>query len=477
LPFKFAAEMFSNAEPEGVAAELSDLIHTLHGSHDYQRIDLLAHSMGGLIARGAVIRAAVKHYTWFKCLKRLALLESTNRGYRPRRLRHKLLLIAVRAFNQGRLARSVLVGARFVVGLRLDWIRVFTAGIHTAPETIQLLAQSTRRPIVLEDDSQDLIRSGNAEQRYASGVNHFTIAEVTNSQDVHFQQIKDALRGLVQVQNVQNDPAVKLVVFIAHGIRDYGLDWMQKLDDAIKKLMPSAVVVQNTYRYFSILNFLRRSDRQQKITDLVDAYVDHLIRYPKADFACAGHSNGTYVLGQALLDFSSLKFQRVFLAGSVLPQEFDWQKIGNNQQVSAVRNDMANRDWPVGFLCAAIQFSPLHKDLGVGGFLGFTKRSAAIQDSYTAWVPGGHGAAIEPVRLDSIAKFLVEGSPGHADSPVSAVDSWLGFFSKYAGFSGLLLLVISIVAAIALVFFLPLPWNLVALVIYLTLIYLLVARF
>ena len=47
------------------------------------------------------------------------------------------------------------------------------------------------------------------------------------------------------------------------------------------------------------------------------------------------------------------------------------------------------RDWPVGFVCAALQFSPLHKDLGVGGFLGFTKKSAAIHYSYTAWVPGG----------------------------------------------------------------------------------------
>jgi hypothetical protein len=424
-----------------------------------------------------MIRAALKDYTWFSHLKRLCLLESTNRGYRPRRLWHKLLLIPTRAFNRARLARSVLVGAKFVVSLRLDWIRVFTAGRHAPPETIQLMAAPHRRPIVLEDDSQDLLRSGNAEQRHAAGVNHFTIAEVNTPRDAHFQQIKDALRGSIHVQAVKADPSVKLVVFIAHGIRDYGLDWMQKLEEEIKKLMADAVVLQNTYKYFSIHNFLRKSHRQKKINDLVDAYVDHLILYPKADFACAGHSNGTYILGHALLDFSSLKFQRVFLAGSVLPQEFNWQKIGNNYQVAAIRNDMANADVPVGFLCAALQLSPFHKDLGVGGFLGFTNKPATIRYSFTAWVKGGHGAAIQPGRLESIAKFLVSESPAQADHPVNEIDRKLRFFSKYAGFFGLLIILLVLAIGIVLTLLVPSPWNFVGLVTYLIVVYPLLVRF
>ena len=148
------------------------------------------------------------------------------------------------------------------------------------------------------------------------------------------------------------DPSVTLVAFVVHGIRDYGT-WLGTLEKEILKLDPAARVWRRRYPYFSILNFLRPEDRKAKVDRLVRDYADHRVAFPNAAFVCGGHSNGTYILANAMLEYRGLRFERVFLAGSVLPQEFDWRTIGRRGQVGSMRNDMANADIPVGFFCAA----------------------------------------------------------------------------------------------------------------------------
>jgi len=56
------------------------------------------------------------------------------------------------------------------------------------------------------------------------------------------------------------------------------------------------------------------------------------------------HSFGTYILGHALLKYDWLTFNKVILCGSILPQDFPWDKLIERGQVQAVRNEHGVRD-------------------------------------------------------------------------------------------------------------------------------------
>ena len=51
------------------------------------------------------------------------------------------------------------------------------------------------------------------------------------------------------------------------------------------------------------------------------------------------HSFATYLLGNALLHYPYLRFNRVLLCGSILPPSFPWDAIIDRGQVQAVRNE------------------------------------------------------------------------------------------------------------------------------------------
>lgn len=516
LPFKYESKKWCNRDPQEIAEELATQIHTLWIQRQPKRLFVLAHSMGGLLARAALVHGLRTGYPWAKHVTRLCLLESTNRGYRPRRLWHKIQLFFARKFDMAQLARSVLVGSRFVVRVRLDWLDTFapvnptpmeaTASSETGaeksadsagavpgstgtnvpltpPPTIQLLAQSNSRPVVFGDDSDDLLTCGYAEQRRIPDVNHYTIAMLPSESDpdpkkyIRLDQIKAALFDQLTPTSVETRtyPAVKLVTFIVHGIRDYG-KWLTTLETEIKSIDSEAKVWKKRYPYFSILNFLRWSDRMTKVNSLVEEYGDHRVVYPNATFVCCGHSNGTYLLGHAMLEFQGVRFKRVFLAGSVLPQEFDWRTIGIRDQVQQVRNDMANADVPVGFLCAALSISPFHRDLGIGGFRGFTNRFAGTDFHETEWVEGDHGAAIQPTHLPNVASYLVKGTPVKAENPVGEVNTWLAWFLKFAKFWGAVITLLVIGIGVFILVSWPFPGNLLWFAAYLFVVILLLAR-
>ena len=212
LPFLYDSGKWSNADPQVIARELATQIDEVWQRRRPKRLYIVAHSMGGLIARAALIHGIQLEQAWASNVTRLCLLESTNRGYRPQRWSHRFQLVLARAFGKARLARSMLVDSRFVLGVRLDWLNHFAVLSHvekveggpdrtSPPETIQLLASPRARPVVLEDDSDDLLHCGNAEQRQIPHVNHYTIAMLADgaSQEggryVPFEVIRSALFG------------------------------------------------------------------------------------------------------------------------------------------------------------------------------------------------------------------------------------------------------------------------------------------
>ena len=56
------------------------------------------------------------------------------------------------------------------------------------------------------------------------------------------------------------------------------------------------------------------------------------------------HSFGTYILGYSLLRYENIRFDKVVLCGSILPQEYPWNEILDRGQVAAVLNEFGSED-------------------------------------------------------------------------------------------------------------------------------------
>jgi hypothetical protein len=103
------------------------------------------------------------------------------------------------------------------------------------------------------------------------------------------------------------------------------------------------------FGYFSVFRFILPWQRQAKVRWFRTTYRDELhdteVGLRSTDFpSIVAHSFGTYILGNALLKYDYLRFNKVILCGSILPKEFPWDEIINRGQVQAVRNEFGVQD-------------------------------------------------------------------------------------------------------------------------------------
>ena len=202
--------------------------------------------------------------------------------------------------------------------------------------------------------------------------------------------------------------SVSRVVFLLHGIRALNVEaWIENLDKEIAARDPyQTVVIEPTYGYFSAARFALPTIRRRNISVFKDWYLDALVNYPNAQFEIIAHSNGTYILGNSLATSPGMRFVNVVLAGSVLPVDFAWGNLKQRNQVERLRNDRANRDWPVALLCNALRGLGM-RDVGTGGFAGFYGH-----DSYeVAYYPGGHGEALGPAYCSHLVDYVFDQPP------------------------------------------------------------------
>jgi pimeloyl-ACP methyl ester carboxylesterase len=247
----------------------------------------------------------------------------------------------------------------------------------------------------------------------------------------------DALPQSISRASDQNIRALEkevcAVVFVVHGIRDEGY-WTERIGasarHAIEKGACKSVRLEtSSYGFFPLLSFLRPGARQAKVEWLMDRYTEAKARYPDAQFHFIGHSHGTYLLWKALQDYPAVHFDRVVLAGSVLPTSVDWGDLIQKKRVTQVLNFTANADWVVGWFPNAMEMIGW-QDVGGAGHYGFRKRSSAgipSQDvahpalvQFTGneeapgrqkgYVVGGHAAALNDVVWETIASFVADGT-------------------------------------------------------------------
>jgi pimeloyl-ACP methyl ester carboxylesterase/multisubunit Na+/H+ antiporter MnhB subunit len=212
------------------------------------------------------------------------------------------------------------------------------------------------------------------------------------------------------------DPEVKQVVFVIHGIRDVG-HWTQKIALETKKLWREAgykssdevAVVTSSYGFFSMLEFILAIERFRKIQWLVDRYVEAKRLYPNAKFSFIGHSNGTYLVAQALKLHKDIEFDRLAFAGSVVSANYKWYPLLDSGNVKFVLNVPATFDWVVSLFPRVADALPLQwllgPNLGAAGVIPFKDKRPKVRNQ--KYKNGQHGVAIKEDNWEDLARFAI----------------------------------------------------------------------
>jgi hypothetical protein len=381
----------------------------------FEHIVLVGHSLGGLIVRHAYLLDSGAYadplgpHDWVTKVRRIVLLAAPNRGFDMSRLPF-LRRWLLRLFG-GPLRLTVgdlRAGSPYVTTLRLLWMRHFDAiAAPDQPLVVQLLGD--RDGLVSREDSLDVEQFPRAAHLTVPDSGHGDLVNLSAQRDPQLREqryagVRRAVMGRVEPTEPTVPTKPRDVLFLLHGIRAGREDWEQQLRDRLRVQRPGLEVRALSYGYFSALGFALPFTRPRNLRRFLDAYSESLAQHRGGSLAFAGHSNGTYVLGQALRTIPAVQVDQVFLGGSVLPRDFPWRRLLDRGQVGRVRNVRAAHDWVVAMLCGALR-GMMMRDVGTGGYAGFLDDHERFED--LGYVSGGHGSAFTTARLPLIASFLL----------------------------------------------------------------------
>lgn len=452
--------------------------HMGQNSRQYDSIILVGHSMGALFARKIYVFCCGENENapfeneikisqpkeWAIKVNRILLLAAINRGWSARDLsfldslsmRLGIILGNLIMFLTGKrlLLFQIKKGAAFITQLRIQWLAMARAykeerKIVGGAPVIQLLG--TVDDIVSPDDNVDLVTGNDFVYLEVPRSGHSDIKQMDES-TVGRERAKVFRSALVQPVdelrkktvvpfdnvNLRADTSVKEVIFVIHGIRDKGF-WTHKIANRVILLGKSQdkkyAVETSSYGYFPMLPFLLPSTRRANVEWLMDQYTEDLALYPNADFSYIGHSNGTYLLAQALEEYPACHFKNVVFAGSVVPTTYNWNALLENGRIKSILNYVASADWVVAIFPNFFQKVPFLRimDIGGAGHDGFVD----LQKFQVQYVQGGHGSAIDELMWDDIAEFAVNGNISKPANPALIGPSRsrsvvvLGYFSPF----------------------------------------------
>jgi hypothetical protein len=200
--------------------------------------------------------------------------------------------------------------------------------------------------------------------------------------------------------------SIHRVIFLLHGMRSSRDEWVRDIAPLLRQRLPDAEVVESSYGWISLASFVMPWVRRREIRWLQDQYTEYLARHPNASFDVVAHSNGAYIVGQALEHVPSLRFRRVVLLGSVLPSDYSWEQRRQWRQAESVRTDRSADDLVVAVFCNALRGVGM-TDIGTSGWSGFDNSAGVEQE--VAWYHGGHSAALARSNLTSLSEFLATG--------------------------------------------------------------------
>jgi pimeloyl-ACP methyl ester carboxylesterase len=488
LPFSRLRDCMVKAEV--LIADLVDQIDGIVAEREqaggtYERITVVGHSMGAVLARKIVVVAHGEQKdksgnvpasfepelvrfreprSWADRVQRLVLMAGMNRGWTVSSALTWLQsvdwavkqLIGELFFGGRPTIFAIRRGAPFLVQTRLQWLALMNPAFGKRPNLIAVQLLGTKDDHVAPDDNVDY----SVDQFGASSEPSYFYIEVEQSghsdvvemgtaepgSPVEAERRKKFLKALdderaelhaASITREQmrdtlpatSDVKVDDVVFIVHGIRDRGF-WAEKIARTIKRHAGAKRFVSRTqsYGYFAILPFLLRSIRQRKVEWLMDCYTEARALYPDARFHYVGHSNGTYLVTQALRDYPAATFDNIVVAGSVVRRDYDWLSWtqpgdGKPARVQKVLNYVATNDCVVALFPKGLQ--PWGASLGSAGHDGFDQASPDGSIRNMKYIIGQHGAGHQEDHWNDIARFIVGGEwPKPNYPPYGAGRSW-----------------------------------------------------
>ncbi len=142
------------------------------------------------------------------------------------------------------------------------------------------------------------------------------------------------------------DAAPQIVVLV-HGIRTQA-PWAEMVKHALEDEPTVQKVIPVRYGYFNMFRFLTPGfTRQGPVRQLARELRDIRKQYPEARLTVIAHSFGTYATAQVLDNETDIEIDRLILCGSIIPQDFRWDKVADRVK-SEILNDCGTRDiWPV----------------------------------------------------------------------------------------------------------------------------------
>jgi pimeloyl-ACP methyl ester carboxylesterase len=371
---------------------------------------------------------------WVGVVKRLVLLAGMNRGWtlrqRPKQMSVgrfwllKFLIRLARMIGVAKLMARCESGEPFVANLRLQWLDAMRSlPAEDRPTVIQLLGD--KDDVVSSEDQRDVTVAKDFIWVRVNNTGHADIVDVDDpvSGSERFVKIAKALGNDGDIESLRRlssklsddeDPLVRQVVVVLHGIRDMA-PWTSQfeipLQEAYRSKHPNdsskIQVTWPSYGYFGMGPFLLWADRQTNVRWFMDEFTEIKARYPnlqKVHFI--GHSNGTYVLASALQNYKTLKVGNVVFGGSVLRRDFNWDNVG--AQFDRIRNFVGSRDWVVGWFPALFErplFNLINNDIGSAGFNGFIRPKGNALE--TRFLNGAHSIAFDPRNIESIVQFII----------------------------------------------------------------------
>jgi pimeloyl-ACP methyl ester carboxylesterase len=430
----------------------------------YDEIVLVGHSLGGLIVRQAYLLALTgapgQRNIWAGSVKRIVLFASLNRGV-PAEFERRWWLPAVAWFarvmplTRHWLFHDIMRGSRFITNLRITWIRAVN-GLDHPPNVVQFLGSNDG--LVTAEDSNDVSQFPTGRHQVVPDATHGNLIrlDIAPAPDERFWLIASAFTEPWRQEPVPEiGDRAKSVVIVLHGIRATNTTWVQDVAAEIRSRNSGVEVVTASYGRFSARKFAVPATRRRFLGWLEDTYTERLALNPKATFHFIGHSNGTYLLGHSLQNIPGMQFERVLLAGSVLPIGYDWRSRVEMGQVRQIRNDRAARDVPVGVLCAALRGLGM-RDVGTAGVDGFHGWDDKVK-SEVYYYPGGHSAALASDNLSRFVTFVLDGDVIRPGSLPRMPSMGFSFLSRSAPVLAWLLVLLT---AAAVAGFMALgPWS------------------
>lgn len=438
--------LFSNADPNEMASQIGGLIDAQYNrkfratGEKYDKIILVGHSIGALWLRKAVLNAsagfgldrpgltnkvASTDAEWRTKLDRIIFLAGVNSGFdRNFSVWTMTFTWFLEFLGIGKLLLAMERGTPFVETLRLEWMRLIRSPFGlAAPFSVQLIGDADWA-ISIDNDidlEAQVGEAGNINHSVidVGGASHISILDMTLVEDSDLllqsrraycfidalclskQELRDrTLRPHEEIvgNEARRRAAVKRVIFLYDDNRNQDL-WIEPFGFASKRVLGerddiflARASVPHLSRFSFLLNLFGRRERalrwwSAKFTELC---ADH----PNATISVVALANGSWVIGRALSDNRAMRVQTIFLSGSILPRDFNWDRIVKEGRLGIICNTLSSEDLYISVFGGLVHWLrenvPFVKQmeyfsLGDSGMRGFDWVSAQMgQISYLA---------------------------------------------------------------------------------------------